>query len=93
MFMYLTEQYLAPGAGLPPPPPPVETPATGCLHPSAPGRYFATPADYMSWYEREGPLRGTGAPVVGVLLYRKHVITDQPYIPQLIRWVTQEYSC
>lgn len=37
-------------------------------------------------YEKEGPLRGTGAPVVGVLLYRKHVITDQPYILQLIRW-------
>ena len=24
-------------------------------------------------------------PVVGLLLYRKHVITGQPYIPQLIR--------
>ncbi|MBC6434947.1 hypothetical protein FM036_33510, partial [Nostoc sp. HG1] len=24
-------------------------------------------------------------PVVGILLYRKHVITKQPYIPQLIR--------
>ena len=54
---------------------------------------FLKPAECMSWYEREGPLRGTGAPVVGGLLYWKHVITDQPYIPQLIRWVTQEYSC
>lgn len=35
-------------------------------------------------YEKNGPLRGTGAPVVGVLLYRKHVITEQPYIMQLI---------
>jgi magnesium chelatase subunit H len=40
----------------------------------------------MAWYQREGPLRGSGAPVVGVLLYRKHVITQQEYIPQLIRW-------
>ena len=24
-------------------------------------------------------------PVVGILLYRKHVVTKQPYIPQLIR--------
>ncbi len=42
------------------------------------------------WYEREGPLRGTGAPVVAVLLYRKHVITDQQYIPQLIRQMEGE---
>ena len=35
-------------------------------------------------YQKEGPLRGTDAPVVGVLLYRKHVITEQPYIHQLI---------
>ncbi|MEG5172370.1 cobaltochelatase subunit CobN [Microcoleus sp. B3-D7] len=26
------------------------------------------------------------SPVVGILLYRKHVITKQPYIPQLIRY-------
>jgi cobalamin biosynthesis Mg chelatase CobN len=42
------------------------------------------------WYEREGPLRGTGAPVVAVLLYRKHVITEQQYIPQLIRQMESE---
>jgi magnesium chelatase subunit H len=28
-------------------------------------------------------------PVVGMLLYRKHVITKQPYIPQLIRYFEQ----
>ncbi|HBB34037.1 MAG TPA: magnesium chelatase subunit H [Cyanobacteria bacterium UBA8803] len=28
-------------------------------------------------------------PVVGILLYRKHVITKQPYIPQLIRYFEQ----
>ncbi|MEL6319073.1 MAG: magnesium chelatase subunit H [Cyanobacteria bacterium J06626_14] len=27
----------------------------------------------------------TSSPTVGILLYRKHVITQQPYIPQLIR--------
>ncbi len=40
-------------------------------------------------YQRHGPLRGTGAPVVGVLLYRKHVITEQPYILQLISLLEQ----
>jgi magnesium chelatase subunit H len=29
---------------------------------------------------------GEKSPVVGILLYRKHVITKQPYIPQLIRY-------
>ena len=39
----------------------------------------------MAWYEKHGPLRKrTDAPRVGVLLYRKHVITQQPYIAQLI---------
>jgi hypothetical protein len=56
------------------PPPARHTPARTHAHACAADRY-----------EREGPLRGTGAPVVGVLLYRKHVITDQPYIGQLIR--------
>jgi magnesium chelatase subunit H len=30
--------------------------------------------------------RSVKSPVVGILLYRKHVITKQPYIPQLIRY-------
>ena len=39
----------------------IETPATGCLHPAHRG-YFATPAEYMRWYEREGPVRDPAAP-------------------------------
>ena len=37
----------------------------------------------------EGGQGGEGRPVVGILLYRKHVITQQPYIPQLIRYFEQ----
>ena len=48
----------------------------GCLHPRHKG-YFATPADYMRWYSQHGPVRDPAAPTVAVLLYRKHVITDQ----------------
>lgn len=44
----------------------------------------AAPPRCPRWYEKHGPLRGTGAPVVAVLLYRKHVITKQYYVPQLI---------
>ena len=57
---------------------------SGCLHPQHAG-YFATPRDYLAWYEKHGPLRKqSDAPRVGLLLYRKHVITQQPYIAQLI---------
>lgn len=38
----------------------------------------------MRWYAKNGPVRDPAAPTVAILLYRKHVITDQMYIPQLI---------
>ena len=75
-------------------PPPVETPNMGLLHPELDG-YFESPREYLEWYfsrpgcrlmepaEIESGKR-TKKPVVGILLYRKHVITKQPYIPQLI---------
>lgn len=88
MFVYLVDQYFK-TTGIRAAPP-VETPATGCLHPDAPGVYFKSPAEYMKWYERSGRLRGSGAPVVAVLLYRKHVITNQPYIPQMIRKMEED---
>ena len=71
------------------PSPVIDTPQTGCLHPSAPGRFFSSPSEYMKWYDSEGPIRNTKAPTVALLLYRKHVITDQPYIPQLINELEQ----
>jgi magnesium chelatase subunit H len=69
--------------------PPLSTPPTGCLHPDYAG-YFESPKQYLAWYEKHGALRGTGAPVTAVLLYRKHVITSQPYIVQLIRQMEAE---
>ena len=39
----------------------------------------------MKWYKRHGPLANDPIyPTVAVLLYRKHVITEQMYIGQLI---------
>ena len=39
----------------------------------------------MKWYSKHGPLGGDPShPTVAVLLYRKHVITEQMYIGQLI---------
>lgn len=66
-----------------------ETPATGCVHPLYKG-FFDTPTAYMAWYAQHGLLRGTDAPVVAVLLYRKHVITKQPYIGQLITCLEEQ---
>ena len=67
----------------------LETPATGCLHPEAQG-YFSTPDEYMTWYNSHGPLKGTSSPKAAVLLYRKHVITNQPYINDLISCLEKE---
>ena len=66
-----------------------EMPSQGCIHPAT-GEIFETPAKYMEWYNKAGPLAGTGAPKVAILLYRKHVLTEQQYILQLIRHFEQD---
>jgi len=67
-------------------PQPIETPNMGLLHPEYQG-YFTSPEDYLEWYinNNVGAFRETPLPTIGILLYRKHVITHQPYIPQLIK--------
>lgn len=88
MLLYICNTFFADS---PAPPPAVETtPPTGCLHPAAPGRYFSSPAEYLRWYRDHGALRGTDAPTAAVLLYRKHVITEQPYIAQLVMQMEAE---
>jgi len=59
----------------------IETPNMGLLHPEYKG-YFTSPSAYLQWYNQE---KKELFPVIGILLYRKHVITKQPYIPQLIK--------
>jgi magnesium chelatase subunit H len=87
LFWTLAEKYLNLPIGEIPPP--LETPNIGLLHPDYLG-YFESPREYLTWYlgrqvrgdKEDG---GEQLPRVGILLYRKHVITKQPYIPQLIR--------
>lgn len=98
MFLTLGDRYLLPRGVAPPPGKILETPALGLFHPLA-GRYFATPREYMQWYEeRQAAQEGEkvdlrkavapkGSPRVAVLLYRKHVVTRQEYISQMIRCV------
>ncbi|MBG1245089.1 magnesium chelatase subunit H [Nostoc sp. NZL] len=90
LFWTLAEKYL--GLKVGDIPPLIETPNIGLLHPDYQG-FFESPREYLEWYKthcrdadamnRVFPNRVS--PVVGILLYRKHVITKQPYIPQLIR--------
>jgi magnesium chelatase subunit H len=61
----------------------IETPNIGLLHPDYLG-YFESPKAYLAWYLKTRP-EAQGWRTVGILLYRKHVITKQSYIPQLIR--------
>ncbi|HEY9845617.1 MAG TPA: magnesium chelatase subunit H, partial [Candidatus Caenarcaniphilales bacterium] len=68
-------------------PPPVTIPNIGLLHPDAPD-YFESPRLYLGWYRQTRPETETW-PVVGLLLYRKHVLTRQPYLTQLIRYFEQ----
>jgi magnesium chelatase subunit H len=85
LFWFLAETYL--GLAVGDIPPPMETPNLGLLHPDYPG-YLESPRQYLDWYRQTHP-EAQGWPVVGLLLYRKHVITQQPYIPQLIRQFEQ----
>lgn len=70
-------------------PPVSETPNMGLLHSDYYG-YFTSPKDYLHWYQQHQPLKISQSPIVGILLYRKHVITKQPYIPQLINYFEAE---
>lgn len=91
LFWTLAEKYL--GLAIGDIPPPLETPNMGLLHPDYEG-YFESPRAYLDWYysskssvlssRSETKPRNLNPPLIGLLLYRKHVITRQPYIPQLI---------
>ncbi|NEU75904.1 magnesium chelatase subunit H [Hassallia byssoidea VB512170] len=82
LFWILAEKYLDLKIGEIPPV--IETPNMGLLHPDYQG-FFESPREYLKWYEENAMNRVTTKPIIGILLYRKHVITKQPYIPQLIR--------
>ncbi|MBG1261070.1 magnesium chelatase subunit H [Nostoc commune] len=94
LFWTLAEKYLNLKVG--DIPPLVETPNIGLLHPDYPG-FFESPREYLEWYKthcrdaihrvywEDAMNRVSTKPIIGILLYRKHVITKQPYIPQLIR--------
>jgi magnesium chelatase subunit H len=82
MFWTLAEKYL--GLKVGEIPEAIETPNMGLLHPDYLG-YFESPKQYLEWWKGNREEEKLSWPVVGILLYRKHVITKQAYIPQLIQ--------
>jgi cobalamin biosynthesis Mg chelatase CobN len=72
----------------PQPAPIVEHPQQGVFHPRLLGRpegdYMTSPREYAEWYERTHSWVTEDTPRVGILLYRKHVVTEQGYIPNMI---------
>ncbi|MGF1481543.1 MAG: magnesium chelatase subunit H [Cyanophyceae cyanobacterium] len=82
MCWTIAEKYLGLDVGTIPAP--VETPNMGLLHPDYEG-FFTSPRQYLEWYQSHSIEIQNSQPCVGILLYRKHVITKQPYIAQLIR--------
>ena len=89
MFWVIGEKYLDLPVGEIAPP--IETPNMGLLHPDYQG-YFTSPREYLDWYinTHQSSVISHHSSVIGILLYRKHVITKQPYIPQLIRYFEEE---
>jgi magnesium chelatase subunit H len=47
--------------------------------------YMSSPRDYCRWYEATHSWVNEDTPRVGILLYRKHVVTEQGYIPNMIK--------
>jgi magnesium chelatase subunit H len=91
MLWTLAEKYLDLKVGEIPPP--LETPNIGLLHPNYRG-YFESPKQYLDWYfntvqSNEETESHAAKSVVGILLYRKHVITKQAYIAKLIEHFEQ----
>ncbi len=80
----------------------VVTPDVGLLHPLREG-YFSSPKKFLEWRESEDCIEKAAlesftlapkeAPRVAFLLYRKHVITDQRYILDLISLMEKNGIC
>jgi len=78
------------------------TPDLGLVHPLRPNHYFnSSPAEYLKWRLSQNAkdlasstnfvlADNTTAPRVAILLYRKHVITGQRYIMDLITILEQQ---
>eukprot|EP01038_Epipyxis_sp_PR26KG_P011025 gene11025-14806_t len=71
--------------------PVIEVPSLGIVHPDLGKSYMSSPKEYIKWFEEKHLNWITPeTPRVGILLYRKHVISEQQYIPNLIALMENE---
>ena len=66
-----------------------ETPLSAFYHPLL-ENYIQSPREYVRWYEQTHPWVNENTARVGILLYRKHVITGQEYIGNMIKLMESE---
>ena len=71
------------------PPKVKETPLSALYHPLL-DKFIQSPKEYVRWYEQTHPWVNENTARVGILLYRKHVITGQDYIGNLIKLMESE---
>lgn len=69
-----------------------ETPPQGLFHPMLKENniQMTNPREYVDWYLSKHPWVNALTPRVGILLYRKHVISEQGYIGNLINLMENE---
>ena len=73
------------------PDPVVENPGVGLFHPNyKAGEYFTSPRRYAEWFKSQHSWVTEDTPRVGLLLYRKHVISGQTYIGNMITLLQSE---
>lgn len=94
LFLLLAKRYGMVDGAIPDPLRVVETPSQGLVHPLC-DTFFSSPKKYLEWYlekakDPANAMASPTAPRVAVLLYRKHVITSQSYIAQLVRTFERE---
>ena len=66
-----------------------ETPLSAFYHPLL-QNYIQSPREYVRWYEKTHPWVNEDTARVGILFYRKHVITGQEYIGNMIKLMESE---
>lgn len=67
----------------------IDNPALGIYHPRL-DKFVDSPKEYVEWYTKRNTWVNEDTPRVGILLYRKHVLSDQQYLGNLIKLMETE---
>ena len=67
----------------------IDNPNLGMYHPRL-DKFMDSPKEYVEWYKKTNSWVNEDTPRVGILLYRKHVLSDQQYLGNLIKLMESE---